>query len=70
MIMETNQIATQNETAVWWEVQGFYPVRDRWAWRMVTAHDTRPEAVESLDEYEENEPEFQHRIKRVRGQGE
>jgi hypothetical protein len=55
-----------SETEVWFEVQGKYSGR----WEMVTATDTREEALEDLDAYNENEPGTLFRVRRVHGQAE
>jgi hypothetical protein len=54
------------DQATWFEVQGKYNGR----WEMVTADDTREEALEDLDTYNENEPGTLFRVRRVRGQAE
>jgi hypothetical protein len=56
---------SNNEQETWWEVQGNYGYGD--GWEMLTTHDTRREALESLKEYEDNEPQFVHRVSRKRG---
>ena len=45
-----------------YEVQGRYA----YGWETVCTEDTRAEAEQRLAEYNANEPEFPHRIKRVR----
>jgi hypothetical protein len=43
-----------------WEIQGNYGQ----GWEVVTVEETRVGAVEMLECYHENEPEFRHRIRR------
>jgi hypothetical protein len=64
--MESNQQATQNEMATWYEVQGNYGGKA--GWEMVTTADTHEEALKDLADYEENEPQYPHRVRKVRGQ--
>ena len=44
-----------------WVVQGNYGQ----GWEDVTAEDTRAEAIERLREYQENEPQYAHRVRHV-----
>jgi len=48
---------------VTYEVQGNYGYGD--GWECVTAEDTRPDAVDRLREYRENEPGVPFRIRRT-----
>jgi len=61
--METNQQATQNETAVWFEIFGRYNGR----WEYLTAEDTRDDADDTRRTYEENEPGTVFKVVRRRG---
>lgn len=45
-----------------WVVEGQYNSGE---WEELTASDNRSEAKQSLREYEENEPEYPHRLVRV-----
>lgn len=45
-----------------YEVQGNYG----YGWEMVTTEDTPTEARKRLKEYDDNEPQYPHRIKKVR----
>jgi hypothetical protein len=45
-----------------WEVQGYYG--RQYGWETVTVEETRAEAMEQLHCYNENEPQYPHRIRR------
>ena len=45
-------------------VQGYYSRHH--GWETVCEEETRPEAIQRLGEYDENEPRYAHRIRRVR----
>jgi len=45
-----------------WEVQGFY--HSAYGWEILTTHDTKLEALEEAHVYDENEPDFPHRIRK------
>lgn len=45
-----------------WEIQGNYGQ----GWEMVTTEDNQADARQRLREYNENEPQYPHRIKKVR----
>lgn len=47
-----------------YEVQGYYG--KQYEWEMVTREDTRAKALKRLREYDQNEPNTAHRIKRVK----
>ena len=44
-----------------WAVQGNYGQ----GWEDVTYEDTKPEALQMLNDYRTNEPQYAHRIKRT-----
>ena len=45
-----------------WEVQGYYGAQ--YGWERLTTHDTRDDALRTLTDYDVNEPQYRHRIKR------
>ena len=45
-------------------VQGYYS--RHYGWETVCEEETRAEAIGRLREYDENEPQYAHRIRRVR----
>lgn len=68
--METNQQATQNETAVWYEVQR--ESGPDYGWITLSDHDTREQAEEAMDArlgINRNRSEFSRhfRVQPVRG---
>ena len=44
-----------------YEIQGNYGM----GWEYLTTEDTKEEAIEMLECYDENEPNFRHRIKKI-----
>ena len=47
-----------------WEVQGYY---DQWhKWEMITIEETKADAIKIMKQYDKNESETPHRIKRTR----
>ena len=55
-------MAYQRKTYDEWEVQGNYG----YGWEMVTTEETRADAKAMLRCYNENEPKYEHRIKKFR----
>lgn len=51
------------DQATWFEVQGNYGN----GWEMLTTDDTREGADETKIEYDENETDYPHRVRRMRG---
>jgi hypothetical protein len=49
----------------WYEIQGKYAQ----GWETLTTTDARLEAYDLLTDYDQNEPDIKHRVRRRRGQG-
>ena len=49
-----------SEGVVTWEVQGYYS--KQYGWECLTSEDSKEAGLQRLREYNENEPQYRHRI--------